>query len=296
MGVRDQDGQRPPWRRLGTSLLAFTSLLMMPAGAPAQSPGLAFWDLPGPKQEAMLQQVPATDAGRYAALRKSFDEFGCDSTHLTEQPVPGKSGNKNLLCTLPGQYPTPIVVAAWYPDRALYGGASHAWPEAVMLPMLYHALQAQPRHFTIIFAALAGAEGERAFVDAISNGRVAQPYAMVGLDALGTGAPRFFAIPANSVASNRRKVADTLNAEAWHLARLQGFAQEQEYVDDMNLPNPSVLPSKLLNGLKDLPRILLYSDFSLAITPAAFHREFEFAAFYLCAVDIRLDPISQTFE
>jgi len=55
-------------------------------------------------------------------------------------------------------------VAARYDHRDRMDDAAKGWSEAVMLPILYNALQAQHRQHTFLFVELSGRAGEDAFL------------------------------------------------------------------------------------------------------------------------------------
>ena len=294
----DSDGPHP--RRpatLRTLVFAFALAFCLLASAPRafpQDPSLGFWEISPARESALLARIPADNAARYAALHRYFTDFGCDSGHLTEQPVDAEDQRPNLLCELPGRYPQRIVVAALYPERSRFDGASHAWPEAVMLPILYHALQAQPRHFTFVFAALSGREGEQVFFDSLHQPNAQPPLAFIALDALGLGEPRFLAAPPHSVPHRRRWDARLLAHEALRIAGLRGFSSSLPGSADP--PNPAVFPNDLLNDAQGIPRILLYSDAAHPAAPESFRREGEFISFYLCDLDLQLDPMSAMLQ
>lgn len=277
-------------------LLLLLALAYATTPGHAQNGSVGFWETPSAKQAAMLARVPADDAARLDTLRRYFTDLGCTGDDLREQPVADSASNGspgNLLCTLHGQYRIPIVVAAWYSDRSGAGHA-HGWAEAVALPMLFHALQAEQRHFTFIFAELGDETGERVFLDSIRSRKRMSPYALIALDALGLGNPRFFTAPRNLTAWHSRSVREDLEAEAWHIAQIQGVAPEQQAANAAKSPNPAIFPNDLLDGARGVARVLLYSDGIVPARPDAFRQDVDFAAFYLCAIDVQLDPLEYT--
>lgn len=282
-----------------SSILLVLSLLCVNAPAAAgQNSGIAFWDTPAAKQTAMLSEIPADDAGRLATLRRYFIDAGCTGDRLTEQPLrSGQQGRKkkrsvgaNLICTLPGESDQAIVVAAWYPEHPLYGGVTRGWPDAVALPMLYHALRAQLRRFTFVLAALSGEDGERIFLQSLENPSQPTPLCLVGLNGLGVGDPQFYFAARKEVSSRGWPVMDTLEREALRIANLQGYGQLEQYLQAMGPINRSIYPNKLIDEVRNMPRVLVYSGFRMSATPAAFQQDFDFAAYYLCAIDRQLNP------
>ena len=282
-------------RHLLAPALVLLGFLAFAFAAPAQSNSLGFWEIPFAQQAAMLHAVPSSDAARYTRLRQYFVKNGCTGSRMIQQPLGKRRGHPpnggNLLCKLPGSHPQPIVVAAFYPAHSLYSGASTGWPEAVLLPILYHALQAQPRHYTFLFAELDGVNGERAFFSRLKKDKIPQPIAFVGLDALGLGRPFFYLPPARLVNQDGMPAARVLEQRAWYVARLQGYTARPTWMNSLQLPQPQIIPSKLLNGARSLPRILIYSSFDTNASPLPFRRDSDYLAFFLCGVDLSLHQL-----
>ncbi|HEY6446598.1 MAG TPA: hypothetical protein VIY53_09075 [Acidobacteriaceae bacterium] len=282
-------------------LLALSVLWPGSLAAAGQNSGIAFWDTPVAKQAAMLSEIPADDAGRLATLRHYFIDAGCTGDRQTEQPLQSagqrrrkkRPAGANLICTLPGESTQAIVVAAWYPEHSLYGGVTRGWPDAVALPMLYHALRAQLRRFTFVLAALSGEDGERIFLQSLGVPSQPTPLCFVGLDGLGVGDPQFFPALRKQVPSSGWPVMDTLEREALRIADLQGYGQLQQYLQAMGPVNRSIYPNQLIDMVRDIPRVMVYSGFRMSATPAAFRQDFDFTAYYLCAIDRQLKPPAQ---
>jgi hypothetical protein len=257
-------------------------LLFLPADMGiAQSSAPAFWELRPERADAMLLQVPDGDDRRYAHLREYFADLHCTSKLMEEQTIP-KHIRKNLMCVLPGKDSERILVAARYERRRDITG--EGWSEAVMLPMLYNALQAQPRQHTFIFVELDGSAGEKEFIDGVRNNHRQPPKAIVVLDSLGLTAPRFYTVPASLVsAKGRERTARNklLESEAFFAAHLLGIPMEEP-------PSPIAVANTLLFRADKIPSILVYSDFNKKVSAPAFHEEFDFVAYFLCRIDNKL--------
>jgi hypothetical protein len=215
---------------------------------------------------------------------------------LAEQPLDGddeartRSASHNLICTLPGKYPMPVVIVAWYCARSRGTTASNGWPQAVLLPILFQALQAQPRTFTYIFADLCGEAGERVFLQHLHERTGNPPVAFIALDQLGTGVPHFAAAGPRP----DRQVRQILDNEAWRIANLQGYGNSPDYFKENKDFSRSVFPNRLTEPLKQTPHVLVFSEPGASVSSQLFHRDFEFLAFYLCGLDVKLDPLSGT--
>lgn len=267
------------------------------AAPPARSVG--FWDLPEHSLKIMLATPPRSDEDRYDRLRHYFGVFGCSGDNLTDLVLGKNSHHPTLLCTLPGTSGARIVITATLSRSDIFQGASDGWPDAVILPMLYHALKAQPRRATFVFAELDGDLGERVdedFQKQLKVGGSAAPLALVSVTALGFGQLGFSSLAAVDLAPGVRPNADALPREAWRIARLQGIDPTRQSVTSGFYPGPGSQRVIVRDGPKDLPRILLYSNPVLlpgsdpTFALAAFHQNLNFVALYLCDLDTKLTP------
>jgi hypothetical protein len=284
----------------------------------AQNGSLAYWNLPPERVDRLLIQVPADDHDRYQRLRDAFTGLHCPPDLMQKQPT-GRQDATNLICTLPGRDESQIIVAARYERKGDSTGADGRWSEALMLPLLYNALQAQPRLHTFVFAALNGEAGEKAFFDPLR--KKSAPAALVVLDEIGLGSPSVYTLKAALFSKKSHAIAETsrlLESDAFMVAGM------------LQLPNPGlsqpsltgvgratlnldekVMRNSILNREYQTPSILIYSRadslpplanngkhgqnqsqpaYSLAKdAPAAtFHRNFDFVASFLCLVDIKI--------
>lgn len=237
-----------------------------PSESPQGAPPPAFWELQPAQVDAMLLPSPDREDSRYQHLHQYFTDLHCSSKLMVEQTVPKRVG-KNLVCVLPGKSGEQILVVARYDHR----GDSNGWSEAVALPILYNALRAQPRQHTFVFAALSGSAGEKEFFVNLRKNERPTMQAIVVLDWLGMGDPRFYA-PGNKL----------LETEAAFTARLQR-------VSVVNDPlSGSASHNAVLSLAGRIPSILIYSRYSQKVSAPAFHKDFDFIAYYLCRIDTEL--------
>src|SRR5450432_1498653 len=90
---------------------------------------------------------------RQATIRDLFGEAGCSPG---EQRVDKNSAN--VICTLPGQSTSSIVVGGHF-DFAEHGtGMVDDWSGTALLPSLYQALKSRPHQHTYVFVAFAAEE------------------------------------------------------------------------------------------------------------------------------------------
>jgi hypothetical protein len=285
------------WR--GVRLSSLLGLLGLVLLAPAQNATIAFWSLPDDKMDALALHVPADDHGRYQELLDEFKGLHCPPGSLREQPA-GKREGRNLICTLPGQDTGLIIVAARY-DHKKGAAKGSRWGEAMMLPLLYNALRAQPRAHTFVFAALNGEAGEQAFFEDLHRNGRPPVNALVVLDDLGRTTPFIYIEKPQGFSKKAHELATArgqLESEAIATARLQ------------QVPNPRipflVVNSSILSRDADTPSILIFSSVEsrivvptgqTAIRPPfpvasdvsgpAFRQGFNFVAYFLCRIDTR---------
>jgi hypothetical protein len=281
--VEEMPTRRGRGVRLFSSLVCLLSLSLL---AIAQNGPIAYWSLPDERVDALVLQVPADDHGRYRELWDEFTGLHCPPDALQRQPT-GKEDAGNLICTLPGKEAGLIVVVARYdhPKRTV---ASRRWSEAIMLPLLYNALQAQPRAHTFVFAALNGEAGERTFFDDLRKNGSRPVNALVVLDDLGRSTPFIYTPKPEGFSKKSHELAmamGLLESEAIAAARLQ------------RLPNPRtaflVVNDSILTREYDTPSILIFSSaasksFTEAVSGPAFRQGFNFAAYFLCLIDLKV--------
>ncbi len=138
--------------------------------------------------EQRLGQYGGDNQAREVTLKKLFAETGCDSQHLSEQPVKG-SKTPNVICSLAGSSDKVIIVGAHF-DKASEGdGVVDNWSGASLLPSLYEAIKAEPRKHTYIFIGFTDEEpgeiGSHFYVHRMTKAQVAATDAMVNMDTLG---------------------------------------------------------------------------------------------------------------
>jgi hypothetical protein len=248
---------------------------------------------------AMLASPPAKEEDRRARLRQYFVSAGCTGDHLSDLFLDPDKHHSILLCTLPGDTASRIVVTAWLPRYEYFNGASDGWPDVAMLPMLYHALKAQPRHTTFVFAAIAGKHGDPDFQKHLEAGGAPAPLAMVSLDALGFGTPAFSNLPPIDLAASVRANAEALQTEAWRMISLLHIDTTKHSVDSQFFSSGTLIFSVVRDGPKNLPRILFRSNpvvlpgHQPAVTLPAFHQDYDYLAFFLADIDNKLAPPAQ---
>jgi hypothetical protein len=263
--------------------LVLTAFLLLDGIGFVQTSTPVFWELRPEKVDAMLLGAPNNDKDRYARLREYFSDLHCTDSAMEEAVIP--KHEKNLICTLPGKDSEQIVVAARYEHRGTWNGMDRGWNEAVTLALLYNGLKAELRQHTFVFAGLCGRAGQDAFLESIRKRRRPAPKVLVVLDALGFGNPWFYALPEFPITAKGRQrsaMKKSLESEA------AATAQVEKIPTPMSGVPMTAADNTLLSDADQLPAIVLYSAFNQIVPPKAFHQNFEFVAYYLCRIDLRL--------
>jgi hypothetical protein len=246
----------------------------------------SFWELRPEAMGAMLRAASDDTSRRYLRLRQYFADLHCATASMREQVIP-KHRTKNLICVLPGKDTEQIVVAARYDRRSGTADPKEGWTDAAMLPILYNALLAGHRQHTFVFVALCGTAGEDAFLASLRSRHLPPPKAMVVMDTLGLSVPWYYALegtPLSAKGRERAAMRTQLESEAAFTARLQGLPVSQAATPAAT-QNPLLFDADAI-----LPSILIYSTFDWKTRQAsdAFRQDFEFLAYYLCRIDLRL--------
>ncbi|MGC2619955.1 MAG: hypothetical protein WA414_13005 [Acidobacteriaceae bacterium] len=275
--------------------------LVLAATAHTQTPpktGIAFWEVDPEPVDAVLRAVPKTDALRYATLHNGFQKFQCAGDRMDEQPA-GKSGEKNLVCTLPGKNADRILVVARYDEHL--GRAWPTWGNAVALMLLYHALQAQPREHTFVIAEIATEAGEKAFFG--EERQHPPPVLTVVVDSFGMSAPRLVVIPPPKHAADVAKAQETqslLQEQALKTKELMGIsppsltqALTMEDAAGEGGWTHEILQSSLFGAARQSAAGVIFSQIGAALNPPAFHQDFDYLAWIVCGIDRKLDASTQ---
>jgi len=138
--------------------------------------------------EALLKQRlesgVVTARQREAAIRDLFSAAGCSTE---EERVDRHSGN--VICTLPGETSSTIVVGGHFDFAERGKGIVDDWSGVSLLPSLYQALRTRPRLHTYVFVAFAAEErglvGSSKYVKHLTAGQKALIRAFVNLECLG---------------------------------------------------------------------------------------------------------------
>ena len=169
-------------------LILGVAVLLIPWAIDSRAESVRFDPVPREVIAARLKQYGGSNAEREGALKKMFEEAGCDDQHLSEQIVEG-SKLPNVICTLPGTSDNVIMVGAHFDHVSQGDGVVDNWSGASLLPSLYEAVKLIPRKHTYIFIGFTDEEkgeiGSRFYVHRMTNEQLSSTNAMVNMDTLG---------------------------------------------------------------------------------------------------------------
>jgi hypothetical protein len=152
--------------------------------------------------ESRLRDCPEKSGQRWRKLEDLFRAAGSGDDRLSEQPVPGFR-EPNVICVLPGENETTIIVGAHFDNIGAGHGVIDNWSGGILLPTLYESLKVLPRKHTFIFVAFsaeeAGLKGSGHYARKMTREDVARTRAMVNLDCLGLGSTAVLKSAANKM-------------------------------------------------------------------------------------------------
>ena len=152
-----------------------------------QAAELHFNTQPKEKVMARLGQVEAGTERRSQVIEKLFLEAGC-AAGLTFQEVKAAK-SRNVLCTLPGESGSVILLGAHFDGVYKGQAAADNWSGASLLSSLYEDIRSQSRKHRFIFIAFTGEEqgllGSERYVRSLGKEERSEIRAMVNVDTLG---------------------------------------------------------------------------------------------------------------
>jgi Zn-dependent M28 family amino/carboxypeptidase len=261
--------------QLGLSLLVATTLS-----------AATFEKLPETVIQGRLQKYADTNRERETELKALFTDAGCGN--LTEQRVPKLL--PNVVCVLPGETDSTIIVGAHYDKVAQGDGVVDNWSGASLLPSLFESLHTQPRRHTFIFIGFTSEEdgllGSKYYVSHLPAEKLAKTEAMVNMDSLGLTPTKVWVSHSDP----------TLLSDLEHVAQQFKLPLEGVNVEDVGTSDGESFAKK------KIPRITIHSvtqetlpilhsarDTLDAIQPNAYYDSYRLIAAYLVYLDTKLE-------
>jgi Zn-dependent M28 family amino/carboxypeptidase len=248
-----------------------------------------------PEIEQRLRDHKGNDTQREAILKALFETVGCSGELLTEQLVKGLK-QPNVICTLPGEAESQIVVGAHF-DHVDFGeGVVDNWSGASLLPSLYQSLKSDARHHTFVFVSFSGEEkglvGSRFYVSALPKEKLSRVKAMVNMDTLGLGPTAVW------VSRSDKDLVQALNTTAYSLKiPLKGVNVERVGQSDEEPFIQRHIRTVTLHSLTQETLSILHSprDKYDAIHFDDYYQSYRLIAAYLAFLDQEL-PTASTVE
>jgi len=272
---------------LAAALLIATGLI--PHRTHAQETSVQFNLLQPELIEERLRRSSPENASRESNLEALFLEAGCTGEHLMEQEI--KRGKvPNVICTLPGNSESVILVGAHFDHVPRGEGVVDNWSGAGLLPSLFESLNGIPRKHTIVFVGFAAEEeglvGSTFYTNQLSPQQIANIRVMVNMDSLGLGPTRLW------LSHSDKEFANKLNAVANAMKLPFGVVDADKVGDDDSTPfRKRHIPTVMLHSItqETLSVIHTEKDSLAAIRADDYYDSYHLIAEYLAYLDTRLD-------
>ncbi len=236
-----------------------------------------------------LSDLKDTNSAREQELHALFEEAGCKGDHLTEQAVK-HSHDPNVVCVLPGQNESQIIVGSHFDFVNAGRGVLDNWSGCSLLPSLYQSIKTSPRRHTFVFVGFADEEkglvGSRSYVHEMSKDDVRKTSAMINMDSLGAGPTRFELDLAD------KRLADAFTAVAnekhlpWGVVNIHEVGRS-----DADSFQDRHIPTLLIHSITTETFSILHTrrDQMAAMQLADYYDTYRLIAAYLAHLDVTLD-------
>ena len=222
---------------------------------------------------------------RQAVIRQLFSDAGCTAE---EQRVDKHSGN--VICTLPGQSDSTIVIGGHFDFVERGKGIVDDWSGASLLPSLYQALKSLPRRHTYVFIAFTDEEqglvGSSRYVKSLTRDQKTSIRAFVNLECLGLAPAKVWL--RRSTPALVARLNEVANAVA---IQLQGVDVDAVGDDDTHPFASAHIPVISIHSLtqETLPILHSYRDGIEAIHFDDYYNAYKLASYYLAYLDAKLE-------
>lgn len=218
-----------------------------------------------------------------------FEEAGCTAPNLTEQPVKHEK-IPNLICTLPGESASEVIVSAHLDHVSSGDGVVDNWSGASLLPSLFQSLSGIPRKYTFVFIGFTQEEkgliGSAFYVKNLSAGDVANIRANVNIDSVGLGPTKIW------LTHSDKRLATAIYeiANSMHLSL--GFVNADKVGDDDSSSfRARKVPTLMIHSITEETLPILHTDRDQikAIKLSDEYDTYRLTAVYLAYLDGKLD-------
>jgi putative aminopeptidase FrvX len=275
------------------SIIAFALPLVLVAVS-VQAQKIEFTTLAPAVIESRLRTAPAGDSERELKLKELLLEAGCEPANVAEQKVDGVR-QPNIICILPGEIPSQIIVGAHFDHVERGQGVVDNWSGASMLADLLQSLKSTPRWHTFVFIGFAGEErgliGSEFYAKQLNPEQLKSIDAMINMDSVGMTTtrvwishsdPRLVALLYQLAGSIKVPVSG-VNVEQVGSADSESFAKRKVPVITVHSVTPENF--RVLHSVQDKMR---------AISPSDYYETYRLLSAYLVACDTYLPKLAIT--
>jgi Iap family predicted aminopeptidase len=260
--------------------------LLLVSGAALSAQVVRFQAVDRNVVETRLNSYVRKNDAREPALRRLFESAGCGN--ITEPKVGGVK-YPNLVCTMPGETSSVIVVGAHYDLEEAGAGVVDNWSGASLLPSLFEGLKSVSRKHTFVFVGFSGEEkgmlGSRSYVRDWKKTR--EPIqAMVNLDTLGLAESEVWVSRAD------KSLVDLMSmAAATIQLPVSAVNVEQVGSTDSESFRAEKIPAITIHSLTNETLSILHSnkDTIDAIKMDEYYRTYRLVLVYLALLDEKLN-------
>jgi Zn-dependent M28 family amino/carboxypeptidase len=221
---------------------------------------------------------------RETGIRELFVEAGCEPA---AQKVNKRTSN--VICTLPGESASTIVVGAHFDFVRAGQGIVDDWSGTSLLPSLYEALKGKVRKHTFVFVAFAAEEegliGSRRFVKELTKEQRSEVRAFVNLECLGLTPLKIWVTRSTpSLVTLFAQVANAIGMPP------SGVSLDAVGDDDTHSFKDVKIPVISLHSISQEKFKILHSkaDNVAAVLPEELYSSYRTIAFYLAHLDAKL--------
>lgn len=238
--------------------------------------------------EARFQRITRKNIERKQHLVAMFQEAGCSG--LSEQEVKYAS-TPNVICVLPGETSSVIVVGAHLDLVSDGWGAIDNWTGAALLPTLFESLRHETRRHTFIFIGFSDEEkgliGSDYYTRKLTKSERERMRGMVNLDSLGASSTKVWASKADKnllqwlarTARSLKVPLEGVNVEKVGTSDGESFAFIQ--VPNITIHSLTQETFRVLHTNKDVPAAVKMDDY---------YQTYRLVAAYLAVLDSVLTP------
>lgn len=268
----------------------FFLLLYLTAGQVASGQQVEYRTLGMETIEQRLLLAPDKNKERRTVLLRLFEEGGCKSDSMGEQRVKG-ADFPNIICTLPGESDTIIVIGAHFDKIEIGKGVVDNWSGASMLPSLFESLSTRPRRHTLVFIGFSGEErgliGSDYYVKKLVKEKMTRIFAMVNLDSLGMTSTKVeYSSSDRKLVNLLMQVARRLNLPLsavdidWRIGRSDADSFLMRKIPSITIHSVTSETLRILHSTWDNPK---------AIKMADYYDTYRLIAAYVAALDTILN-------